>query len=239
MNNVAPCLLLIALLTPFTWGDGLVVPPANYTGSLNEKAQEAILIFVPGAEGKPSRQDLILKITVAGEAAAFGWLIPLPAEPETGPEDEKLFSELHQYVKYRTRPTPKPKMTPANKSDGGSLNAAAESVEVLQRKVVGSYDLAVVRENKDQGLKKWLEDNQFQVPAQSDELIAFYRKKGYVFACIKVDDAQLKKGQPVDLHPIRFSFSTGGRDGIFFPMRMTGLQQAPSTSTSMSFTTNG
>ena len=59
---------------------------------------------------------------------------------------------------------------------------------------------------------------------RSDNVLGFYDKKKYVFACIKVSEAQLDKHTPVDLHPLRFSFKTGGRDGMFFPMKMTGLQ---------------
>jgi hypothetical protein len=39
-----------------------------------------------------------------------------------------------------------------------------------------------------------------------------------------VSDAELDKDRPVDLHPVRFTFKTGGRDGIYFPMKLTGLQ---------------
>src|SRR5262249_2349905 len=28
-----------------------------------------------------------------------------------------------------------------------------------------------------------------------------------------------------DLHPLRFSFATGGYDGLYFPMKLTGLQE--------------
>ena len=56
-------------------------------------------------------------------------------------------------------------------------------------------------------------------------MIRFYREKRYVFACVKVSDAKLAGKTPVDLHPLRFSFKTGGRDAIYFPMKMTGLQE--------------
>ena len=48
-----------------------------------------------------------------------------------------------------------------------------------------------------------------------------------MYACIKVSDAQLSRDAPVELHPLRFSFKTGGRDGIYFPMKLTGLQEQP------------
>ena len=44
---------------------------------------------------------------------------------------------------------------------------------------------------------------------------------------MKVSEVSFKKGSPeAELHPLRFTFETGGRDGIFFPMRITGLQKS-------------
>jgi hypothetical protein len=100
-------------------------------------------------------------------------------------------------------------------------------VEVLARKIVGTYDTAVVREKVAGGLAAWLEKEKFQKLKDPDDIVGFYRKKGYVFACLKVSEAALEKNKPADLHPVRFTFKTGGRDGIYFPMKMTGLQKSP------------
>jgi hypothetical protein len=101
------------------------------------------------------------------------------------------------------------------------------AVEVLSRKDVGSYDVAVVRENKSGALVDWLVENGYRKPESAEDVIGSYRKKGYVFACVKVSDAARTKGAEASLHPLRFTFGTGGRDGIFFPMRLTGLQSEP------------
>ncbi len=101
-------------------------------------------------------------------------------------------------------------------------------MEVLSRRTVGSYDVAVVRENQAGALNGWLEAEGYQsLPGDADDVIGFYRRKGYVFACVKVKDAGLGKDGTLDLHPLRFSFRTGGYDGIYFPMKMSGLQSEP------------
>jgi hypothetical protein len=99
-------------------------------------------------------------------------------------------------------------------------------VQVLSRKVVGNFDVAVVKENQPGALNGWLKKEGFQTleGPGADKVVAFYRNKGFVFACIKVSDAALRRGRTVDLHPLRFTFRTGGRDGIYYPMKMTGLQ---------------
>src|SRR5262249_51197723 len=44
----------------------------------------------------------------------------------------------------------------------------------------------------------------------------------YVFACIKVTEVSTE-GAP-ELHPLRFTFTVSQKQGIYFPMKLTGLQ---------------
>jgi hypothetical protein len=223
--SVAGAVLLACLAAQHVAADGLVFRPIDYEGSLNERSQEAIIVFHKGDKAGEARQDLILKISVQGDVDQFGWVVPLPSAPETGKEDAKLFEELHKYVQARL-------VAGGAKHEGEkSLNTAAEAaptaakdVEVISREVVGSFDVSIVKENRAGSLNQWLTDNQYQPVPGGDEVIEWYREKGYVFACMRVNDAALSKNRAVDLHPLRFSFKTGGRDGMFFPMRLTGLQ---------------
>jgi hypothetical protein len=209
-------------------GDGMVMAPREYKGSLEELAQEAILVFHPGDEKRPAAEDLILKIRVRGDSERFAWIVPLPSEPTTAPEDPALFEELHRYVQARLSAGAARLRDDVKSAVGVTSAAAGEApVEVLSRKVVGSYDVAVVRENQPGALTAWLVDNGYRAPEAADDVIGSYRKKGFVFACVKVSDAARGKGADASLHPLRFTFSTGGRDGIYFPMRLTGLQSEP------------
>jgi hypothetical protein len=152
--------------------------------------------------------------------------VPLPSVPETGKEDAKLFEELHRYVQARlVARVGKAKSDGKTKTLAEAAQPATEDVEVISREVVGSFDVSIVKENRAGSLNHWLTDNQYQPVDGSDDVIEWYREKGYVFACMRVSDAALSKDRAVDLHPLRFSFKTGGRDGMFFPMRLTGLQE--------------
>ena len=219
-------LLLLFAVPASALADGKVMPPRNYTGSLEEKAQEAIIIFTPGTAEKSAVQDLIIKIQVEGKVDDFAWVVPLPNKPTTHEEEAVLFQECFNYVEARLRPHPK------SGNGGGTKNEAEpratpaqEAVEVLSREVVGSYDVAVVRENVAGALNGWLKKEGFQELEGAEDTIGFYREKDFVFACMKVADTSLSKTGTADLHPLRFTFETGGRDGIFFPMKMTGLQE--------------
>ena len=213
--------LLVFFLAGLAPADGKVVPPRDYKGSLEEKAQEAIIIFHGSEKPGDAVEDLILKITVQGETKSFAWVVPFPNEPQVQKADAKLFEELYDYVQARH-------MRKKGKTRAGAVAGEKEelkSVDVLSRRVVGSFDVAVVRENVAGSLNKWLAENGYQTLEDAEDVLGFYRKKGYVFACIKVAGAALKAQQPADIHPLRFTFKTGGRDGVFFPMKMTGLQK--------------
>ena len=224
----ATAVALLLAIAQTVVADGLVVKPRNYKGSLEERAQEAIIVFHAGSEVDEAEEDLILKISVTGEADQFAWIIPLPSQPDVQPEDAALFAELFKYVE--TRRTRRSKHSSDTKSAAvGAADASKESagVTVLSRKTVGKFDVAVVREETAGMLNVWLEDEGFQTLPDAEDVIGFYRKLGYVFTCIKVSETALGEGDQLDLHPLRFTFRTGGRDGIYFPMRLTGLQSAP------------
>ena len=224
-GRIAMGLLLVNLVPSQAAADGLVIPPRDYQGSLEERAQEAIIIFHGSDEPGKATEELILKIQVHGEAPNFAWVVPFPSEPQIAKEDAALFSELFAYVeakRYSTRK--KGKRAGALPAADGEVD---NEVEVLSQKTVGEFDIAVVREKDAGGLNPWLEENGYQPLQDAEETMAFYREKGYVFACIKVNSELLESERSVDSHPLRFTFQTGGRDGIYFPMKMTGLQSDP------------
>jgi hypothetical protein len=212
-------------------GDGMVIPLQEYRGSVAEKAQEAIIIFEPGDERRSAREDLILKIQVEGPVREFAWIVTFPGVPRFDREDPALFQELFRYVQLRLSAGARA----ARDHTAGAVKSAepassvAPPVDVIERRVVGSFEVATVRENQPGALNDWLRENRYRTLDDENalRLIADYREKGYVFACIRVSDVEQAIGGPTVLHPLRFSFETGGRDGIYFPMRLTGLQNQP------------
>ena len=226
--KVVPLAVLLFLIHADAKADGKVVRPRNYQGSLEEKAQEAIIIFQKGDAETEASEDLILKIRVEGETDEFAWVVPFPKAPKVEKANPALFEELFKYVESR-------RTRPKFKGEGAKTGAAApearegRDVEIISREVVGSYEVAVVKENTAGKLNEWLDDNGYQPLDDAEDVLSFYREKGYVYACIRVSETALGQshGKGVDLHPLRFTFQTGGRDGIYFPMKLTGLQTEP------------
>lgn len=203
--------------------DGKVIRPRDYHGSLEESAQEAIIVFQPGSDGVSAVEDLILKISVTGNTDHFAWIVPFPTVPETSEESPKLFDELFAYCERRSA---RPLNFTGSEKSAVTPKAEAKPVQVLKSQVVGSFQVTTVREQEAGTLNKWLVENGYQRLDGADDVLDFYRRKNYVLTCIRVSDAALTVNKPVELHPLRFHFKTGGRDGIYFPMRLTSLQQA-------------
>ena len=127
---VTPFILSLAMFAPSqSSADGFIVPPAHYEGSLEEKSQEAIIIFRSPA--KPDKadgatEDLILKITVEGAVEKFAWVIPFPNKPTVKKADAKLFKELYDYVAYRQRSHKSKGMKKALGGMGGDVARARD-----------------------------------------------------------------------------------------------------------------
>jgi len=228
LRHVAWCTVVVmgsVVCAGGAFGDGTMVAPKGWDGSIEEFTQDAIIIFHASETPRGATEDLILKIGVKGGADRFAWVVPFPSKPEVAKEDAKLFDEVYAYVAQRKHGMRR--KGGLSKSYGAKDAAATPEapVDVLSRKIVGKYDVAVVRENVAGALNKWLDTEGYQSLPDAEDVIGFYRKKRYVFACIKVSDAELQKGRVTDLHPLRFTFKPGGRDGIYFPMKMTGLQK--------------
>lgn len=228
-QHVFAMILFVGTLSSAVFADGKVVRPREYNGSLEETAQEAIIIFEGSEEEGQATEDLILKIRVAGQTNEFAWVIPFPNPPKAEREDAAIFKELFDYVQAR-------RVRITSKGAFGGVDGAAapksqesKDVEVISREIVGSYDVAVIKENTQGKLNGWLEENGYQPLEDAEDVLTFYRDKGYCYACIRVSDAELGQahGNEVDLHPLRFTFQTGGQDGIYFPMKLTGLQSVP------------
>ncbi|MEZ6073880.1 MAG: DUF2330 domain-containing protein [Pirellulales bacterium] len=205
------------------WADGHVRGPVGYEGSLEERSQEAIIIFRESEEIGRATEDMILKISVAGKTDRFAWVVPFPSEPKVTSADGKLFKELYDYVAFQLR-TGKGVVAKKKGLGGGGFGGGEGGVDVLSREPVGVYDVATVRENEPGALNEWLDAEGYEPIENGDDVISEYREKGYVFCCIKVSEAHAAEREEANLHPLRFRFLTGGRDSVYFPMKLTSLQ---------------
>src|SRR6266436_8965084 len=93
--------LLIAAIVMFatasTYGDGCFVFRWNKEKDINEPTQKAIILH------DQNREDLILQVKYEGPAEDFGWLIPVPGQPEVRKGSMQPFYELSRLTQERFR----------------------------------------------------------------------------------------------------------------------------------------
>jgi hypothetical protein len=106
--------------------------------------------------------------------------------------------------------------------------AAAESaldrgVSVLDRRLVGIFQTAIIASPDPKALQVWLHENGFATSTNSDPVIEDYVQEGWVFVATKVrrDHTDRNSSTP---HPLSFTFKT---EKPVYPMRLTGVDNGP------------
>jgi len=150
--------------------DGMIMPPYNYY--IYETQQKALIIY------EDNREDLIISISFSGSASDFGWVIPLPNQPDISKVDADLFSKLSTLTKPKKNLLEKIKgegegyyyTKPMLESAAPAKDSAEEStVTVVEEDTIGIYDYAILQAEKVDDLKDWMDENEYQLPGSSDE----------------------------------------------------------------------
>jgi len=105
------------------------------------------------------------------------------------------------------------------KTKGMASGSSAQSVSILDRKIVGIFEITTIASHDAKALQIWLSQNGFAVPTNAEPVIASYVKDGWVFMATKVrrDKPDNETSTP---HPLSFTFKT---DKPVYPMRLTGV----------------
>jgi len=203
-------LLFIFLSIPDIYADGCFVWKRGV--DLEEPSQKAVIYHHDGVE------TLILQVKYAGAAEDFAWIVPLPNQPEvTVLEPEKSpFEELSKYTQHRDR-----KATLALSLSEGRT----KEVEVLDRKVVGVYDIAVIRSDDSGAITDWLIKNGYMLPEKARSIFNQYVKKNWVFAAMRIDAKSLsadtsEKLITGSLQPILFKLQT--KEAVY-PLKISSM----------------
>ncbi len=206
---------------PFVW---------NNVSDVNEPTQKAILLYDSG------REDMILQVGYAGPVAQFGWLIPVPSRPEIGTASMASFYELSRQTQefiYR-------RLQWRRFAYGGAQNQADSppTVNVIEYKTVGRYDVAVLETESPSSLTAWLAQNHFAFRAGSQSILRPYLAKHWFMVAIRVhleasereetspksssqESVQSKASQALrsgELHPLKISFDT---PNCIFPLKIS------------------
>ncbi|HXE71808.1 MAG TPA: DUF2330 domain-containing protein [Candidatus Nitrosotenuis sp.] len=216
MNRIflATCLILAALVAAARAGLGCIAIPIQPDVTMSLPEQRAILY----REG--NKEHLILSIRYQGETREFAWVIPTEGKPTVKTQPGAPFHEL-----WRLTEIARPRVSGAGEgARAPGAVAAPPPVTVLERKIEGPYDLAVLHATSGVGLYRWLRDNGFQLSPASRSALDQYVARRWYFVAARIRPGgqgseqiarRLKEGTIAALH------MTYPATKLSYPLRVT------------------
>jgi hypothetical protein len=104
-----------------------------------------------------------------------------------------------------------PRSLPGNVSGlaiKGNKSLRQETVKIEAKYVVGEYDILILSATESTGLKTWLDENGYKIPAGAEEVLEPYIKSNLKFFVVKVNEEEKKKLPGNFLRPIQISFNS-------------------------------
>ncbi|MCB0794762.1 MAG: DUF2330 domain-containing protein [Flavobacteriales bacterium] len=103
-------------------------------------------------------------------------------------------------------------------ADKASTRARREyGVTIEARYTVGEYDVLILSAQESNGLKRWLLDNDYQIPSTAHEVLDPYIKSGLKFFVVKIDLERMQAQGFEFLRPIQVRFES---EKFMLPIRL-------------------
>ena len=211
--------LLASLPSAHSWADGGFIGNRD----LYEPEQKAAIFFADGVE------DLIIQAKYDGAEGDFAWLVPLPSKPEVALADDAIFGELREYTLARRKWLDEEQFSGYRSGGFGGPGESSDSdgVNVLERKRVGVFDVAVLEAKTAEDLVRWCEGHGYKVKGKVREVLGSYVDRGWIFTAMRVDPAVQGKESAAaqeagTIQAMRFTFST---EEAVYPLRISSINR--------------
>lgn len=171
-----------------------------------------------------------IQIQYEGEAAEFGWLLPLPSVPTLELGVDELFTQLINTTQplYRVTRVTDDKCEWANflaraggspASDSASPPPESDDIAVVQDSI-GPYDYAVLRADTRDEMFDWLVRNSYFIPQGTEDVVGPYIHQGAYFLALK-----LRSGNDAgDIAPVVVRYAS---DLPMIPIILTSVAANP------------
>jgi hypothetical protein len=180
---------------------------------INEPDQKAVVFYHKG------EQQLIISPSFEGAPSEFAWIIPVPARPKVQVLDGAIFHELARLT------TPPPPRVNVNGKKGEAAGDARASVSLIERKIVGAYDVSVLEATDGGALARWLRANGYPIPDKARAPISQYVREKWTFVACRVRNPGASRGlRTGTLAAIRLTFKT---TRPVYPMRISSANPSP------------
>ncbi len=220
MRKTAAMVILITMIShDATAFCGFYVSKAD--GTLKNKTSQVILVH----DG--DRSTITMYNDFKGNLEDFAMVVPVPVvlkEKDIKVVDEKIFKTLNEYsqprlVEYydenpcdmRVYDMLKGKVAGLAQNETvvvgyGSTRKKDLGVRIEAKYLVGEYDILILSAKESQGLRTWLTENGYKIPAGAEEVLEPYIRSNLKFFVVKVNEAEKKKLPGNFLRPIQISF---------------------------------
>jgi hypothetical protein len=190
-------------------------------GTLKNKTSQVILV----RDG--NKTVITMYNDFKGDSKDFAMVVPVPVvlrKDDIKVVDQSVFQKLNDYsaprlVEYWDENPcyafkEENKMMPmADKALNEvvvtqALRGKAAGVKVEAKYLIGEYDILILSAKESSGLKIWLTDNGYKIPADAEEVLDPYIKSNLKFFVVKVNEKEKKKMNNNFLRPIQISFNS-------------------------------
>ncbi len=184
-------------------------------------------------------EEIVMSLTVGGDAAEAAWIMPVPNRAEVALGDERLFDDLWSATRPEQRDRhyfwPREGDWPLSADDGTSGAGgdpgrgpveAAPPVDVISRDRLGPFDVARLAATDPGALETWLDDNGFALPDDLAQALRPYVERAWEYVAVRLapDDGGAPAAEDVvlggTLDPLRLSFAS---EELVYPMRLSRL----------------
>ena len=190
-------------------------------GTLKNKTSQVILV----RDGNKS--VITMYNDFKGDTKDFAMVVPVPVvlrKDDIKVVDQSIFQKLNDYsaprlVEYwdqnpcnsyemmedKVMSAPSSVM---QRSGNGKVEASKSSVKIEAQYLVGEYDILILSAKESTGLKNWLNEHGYKIPADAEEVLDPYIKSNLKFFVVKVNEKEKKKLNNNFLRPIQISFNS-------------------------------
>jgi hypothetical protein len=207
--------------TPFIMSFcGFYVSKAD--GTLKNKTSQVILV----RDG--NKNVITMYNDFKGDTKDFAMVVPVPVvlrKDDIKVVDPGIFQRLNDYsaprlVEYWDQNPCYENEAKAERMLSGKVaglqvyedNAAPfkkkDAVKIEAQYLVGEYDILILSAKESSGLKDWLNENGYKIPANAEEVLDPYIKSNLKFFVVKVNEKEKKKLNNNFLRPIQISFNS-------------------------------
>jgi len=220
-KKISAIVLLIAMVSHDAAAFcGFYVSKAD--GTLKNRTSQVIIVH----DG--NRNTITMYNDFKGDLKDFAMVVPVPVvlgRNDIKVVDQKIFQTLNDYsqprlveyyddnpcnpIEYKLRG-----MMAGVAVSNFSIRGAADTdkkdlgVRIEAKYLVGEYDILILSAKESQGLKTWLTQNGYKIPAGAEEVLEPYIKSNLKFFVVKVNEEEKKKLPGDFLRPIQISFES-------------------------------